>query len=100
MTEQDSLIWMAIGFGPQSLFFMRFFVQWIYSERIGRSVVPVAFWYFRVGGGLGLLAYSIHRLDPVFILGQSCGLLIYGRNLYLIHVKQRRSARPPTPQER
>ena len=67
------------------MFFMRFLIQWIYSERHKRSVIPVAFWYFSVAGGLILLIYVIHRLDPVLIVGQSVGLLIYGRNLYFIH---------------
>ncbi|MDD5088677.1 MAG: lipid-A-disaccharide synthase N-terminal domain-containing protein [bacterium] len=80
---------MALGFGAQFLFASRFFVQWIASERIGRSVVPVHFWYLSLGGGLLLLIYAIHRLDPVFILGQAGGLAIYARNLHLIHRKPR-----------
>lgn len=77
-------VWVAVGFGGQALFFGRFLVQWIASERARRSVVPLAFWWFSVGGGAVLLAYAIHRRDPVFIAGQSCGLLIYLRNLRLI----------------
>lgn len=72
------------GFGAQFLFMMRFLVQWIASERKKRSYVPVAFWYFSIGGGVLLLIYSIQRRDPVFIMGQSLGLLIYTRNLFLI----------------
>ncbi len=64
---------------------MRFLVQWIASEKRGESVIPVAFWYFSIGGGLLLFAYSLWRVDPVFIVGQSLGVFIYGRNLYLIH---------------
>ena len=64
---------------------MRFFVQWLASEREGRSVIPVAFWYFSLGGACVLLSYSIYRQDPVFILGQSMGFFIYTRNLYFIH---------------
>ncbi|MBT0957804.1 lipid-A-disaccharide synthase N-terminal domain-containing protein [Alphaproteobacteria bacterium KMM 3653] len=67
------------------LFTARFLVQWIASERARRSVVPLSFWYFSILGGLILLAYAIYRKDPVFILGQSTGLAIYGRNLWLIH---------------
>jgi lipid-A-disaccharide synthase-like uncharacterized protein len=77
-------LWIAFGIFGQLLFFMRFFVQWIASEKAKRSVVPISFWYFSIGGGLILLIYSIYRLDPVFILGQATGLFIYIRNLVLI----------------
>lgn len=77
-------IWMAVGFGGQALFFGRFLVQWIASERARRSVMPVAFWWFSLGGGAIILVYAIHLGDPVFIAGQSCGLLIYLRNLSLV----------------
>lgn len=82
--EQD-LIWLGIGFLGQALFSARFLVQWVTSERRKRSVVPLAFWYFSLAGGATLLAYAIHRLDPVFILGQGAGLFIYLRNLQLIY---------------
>jgi len=62
-------------------------VQWWASERARRSVVPVMFWYFSLGGGVVLLAYSIYKMDPVFILGQGLGLVVYLRNLYLIFVE-------------
>jgi lipid-A-disaccharide synthase-like uncharacterized protein len=78
-------LWLAIGFLGQILFSMRFLVQWIASEKRGESVIPVAFWYFSIGGGLLLFAYSLWRVDPVFIVGQSLGVFIYSRNLYLIH---------------
>ncbi len=81
--------WVVIGLGAQLAFSSRFIVQWIASERAGRSVVPVAFWYLSILGGVVLLAYAIHRHDPVFILGQSMGLLIYARNLWLIHAERR-----------
>ena len=84
-------VWIAIGFLAQALFSARFFVQWIASERAGRSVVPVAFWFFSVAGGAMLFAYAIWREDPVFIVGQGAGLLIYLRNIWLI-VRERRSA--------
>ncbi|WP_212522966.1 lipid-A-disaccharide synthase N-terminal domain-containing protein [Actibacterium sp. MT2.3-13A] len=83
--------WVAIGLGGQLLFTARFLVQWIASERAGRSVVPLAFWYFSVGGGLVLFSYAVYRKDPVFILGQSMGLFIYLRNLWLIHAEKRQS---------
>ena len=76
--------WVVIGLAGQMLFMGRFLVQWIASERAGRSVVPTAFWYFSIGGALILLAYALYRRDPVFILGQSTGLLIYLRNLWFI----------------
>lgn len=77
-------IWLLVGLLGQGMFFSRFLVQWWESEREGRSIIPLAFWYFSVGGGVVLLAYSIHKRDPVFILGQGVGLLVYFRNLYLI----------------
>lgn len=83
--------WVAFGLGGQLLFTARFLVQWIASERARRSVVPLAFWYFSIGGGAILLAYAIYRGDPVFIFGQSMGLFIYLRNLWLIHAENRRS---------
>jgi lipid-A-disaccharide synthase-like uncharacterized protein len=73
-----------VGFMGQLLFTARFLVQWIASERAGRSVVPVAFWYFSVGGGLILFGYALYRGDPVFIVGQGMGTFIYVRNLMLI----------------
>lgn len=81
----DERLWLLIGFAGQALFSMRFIVQWLQSERAKKSVVPVAFWYFSIGGGGALLVYSVHRADPVFILGQGLGLFIYLRNLWLIH---------------
>ncbi len=81
--------WVVIGLGGQLLFTARFLVQWIASERAKRSVVPLAFWYFSVFGGLVLFAYAIYRQDPVFILGQSMGLFIYLRNLWLIYAEKR-----------
>jgi lipid-A-disaccharide synthase-like uncharacterized protein len=76
--------WVVLGFVAQGMFFMRFAVQWIASERAGRSVVPAAFWIFSVVGGLLLLIYSLQRKDPVFIAGQGLGLFIYLRNLQFI----------------
>lgn len=88
----SSKVWLLVGFLGQACFSARFLVQWIASERLRRSVIPVHFWYFSVAGGLILLAYAIYRMDPVFILGQASGLVIYLRNLYLIG-RQRQS--PP-----
>jgi len=83
MQEYD-LFWLSVGFIGQALFSMRFLVQWLQSERVKRSVIPDAFWYFSVAGGVTLLAYAIHRVDPVFIVGQATGLFIYFRNLHFI----------------
>jgi lipid-A-disaccharide synthase-like uncharacterized protein len=82
-------VWLGIGFLGQAFFSARFLVQWIASERRKESVIPVSFWFFSIGGGLTLLVYAIYRLDPVFILGQSAGLFVYLRNLYLIRRKER-----------
>ncbi len=79
-----STFWLGLGFLAQALFSARFLVQWIASEKAGKSVVPIIFWYISVAGSFLLLLYAIHRRDPVFILGQSTGIFIYGRNLYLI----------------
>ena len=78
-------VWLGVGLTGQALFSARFLVQWIASERSRRSVVPRAFWFFSVGGGLTMLAYAIYRRDPIFILGQGAGLVVYARNLWLIY---------------
>ena len=82
---EHSHVWIVIGFIGQALFFGRFFVQWIASERRKQSVVPRSFWYLSLAGGAVLLSYAIHRRDPVFIVGQATGFLIYTRNLWFIH---------------
>ena len=87
--------WIVLGFVAQAMFTMRFVVQWIASERAGRSVVPVAFWLFSLGGGTLLLIYAIQRQDPVFIAGQGFGLIIYIRNMWLI-LNERRAAMAKT----
>ena len=82
-------LWIMVGFVGQALFSTRFLIQWIMSERARQSVMPVAFWYFSLGGGIVLLAYAIYRRDPVFMLGQSMGLIVYVRNLWLIHAHKK-----------
>ena len=77
-------LWLLIGVVGQGLFFMRFFVQWVASERRGESVIPIAFWYFSLSGGVVLLAYALWRRDPIFIMGQATGIVIYCRNLYFV----------------
>jgi len=76
---------LVLGFTGQFFFFMRFFIQWISSEKQQKSVIPVAFWYFSLLGSFFLLIYAILRRDIVFIVGQSGGTFIYLRNLYFIH---------------
>ena len=80
-----------IGFLGQGLFTARFLVQWIASEKAGRSVIPLAFWFFSLGGGGLLLIYALYRGDPVFILGQGLGMFIYARNLMLIRKEKDRA---------
>jgi lipid-A-disaccharide synthase-like uncharacterized protein len=82
--------WDAVGFVGQSLFFSRFVIQWIASERAGRSYVPTVFWWLSICGGVISLVYSIGIHNPVFTLGQSVGLVPYVRNVVL----QRRGGRP------
>ncbi|HEB69517.1 MAG TPA: lipid A biosynthesis protein [Desulfobulbus sp.] len=77
-------IWLIVGFAGQACFTSRFLIQWLVSEQQKKSIIPLAFWYFSILGGATLLSYAIYRKDPVFILGQSTGLLIYFRNLYFI----------------
>jgi lipid-A-disaccharide synthase-like uncharacterized protein len=78
-------IWIVIGFTGQGIFFMRWVVQWLASERSAESRIPIGFWYMSLAGGLITLAYAIYRKDPVFIAGQSVGAFVYIRNLMLIH---------------
>lgn len=92
MSKKEILI-LAIGFTGQFLFFMRFFVQWIHSERHKKSLIPTAFWYLSIAGSIVLLAYAILRRDIVFIAGQSAGILIYLRNIYFIS-KEKNAPRP------
>ena len=78
-------IFLLIGLIGQGLFASRFIVQWLYSERVGESRIPLVFWYLSIFGGIGLLTYAIFRKDPVIILGQTFGIFIYLRNLILIY---------------
>jgi lipid-A-disaccharide synthase-like uncharacterized protein len=91
-TSATEKTWLAVGFAAQLMFSMRFIVQWIASERARRSIVPETFWYFSMVGGAMLFAYAIYRLDPVFMLGQGMGLVIYGRNIYFIRNHRRAEA--------
>ncbi len=83
----NEIIFLTIGFIGQGLFASRFIFQWILSEKKGESYIPIIFWYLSISGGIGLLIYAIFRKDPVIIVGQTFGIFIYLRNLYLIYKK-------------
>ena len=84
--------WNVIGSFGQLLFASRFLIQWVRSGMAGRSVIPLAFWYCSLGGGLILLAYAVYREEPVFIAGQLPGIVVYSRNLYLIAKERKKAA--------
>ena len=86
--------WLVLGFIGQAMFTMRFVVQWIASEKKKESVIPVSFWYLSLAGGLIVLFYAIHRMDPVFILAYLPGNFIYLRNLYFIYKRKKTSPQP------
>lgn len=88
MVPEFNALWLWIGFLGQGLFFSRFIVQWFASEKRKQSVIPRAFWFLSIAGGLVVLAYAIHRRDPVFIAGQAVGVFIYSRNLWFIYRRQ------------
>ncbi|RJP33787.1 MAG: hypothetical protein C4547_11760 [Phycisphaerales bacterium] len=90
--------WVLFGFGAQALFMARFVIQWIVSERRKRSVIPVAFWWLSLAGGVSLFTYAVQRMDPVFMFGQALGCTIYVRNLVLI-ARRRSRAEARTPAE-
>ncbi|MFN8710286.1 MAG: lipid-A-disaccharide synthase N-terminal domain-containing protein [Planctomyces sp.] len=91
MTSEQA--WVTFGIVGQLVFMARFIVQWISSEKAGRSVMPASFWFLSIGGSAVLMAYAIHRRDPVFILGQSTGMFIYVRNIQLIMKERAAEAR-------
>ncbi|AVB17240.1 MULTISPECIES: lipid-A-disaccharide synthase N-terminal domain-containing protein [Pseudomonas] len=93
MKPDNETFWLILGFVGQAVFTGRFVLQWLYSEFKKRSIIPVGFWYLSMLGSTILLAYAIYRQDPVFIAGQSFGLLVYMRNLQLI------SRQAKTPEE-
>jgi lipid-A-disaccharide synthase-like uncharacterized protein len=82
------IAWFCVGLFAQLIFSMRFMVQWIASERRGESVIPVAFWYMSLVGTTLLFAYAVYRRDPIFILGQAFGSVVYTRNLMLIYKRR------------
>jgi lipid-A-disaccharide synthase-like uncharacterized protein len=91
-------LWLAFGFMAQGMFFSRFLLQWIVSEKKKKSVIPVGFWWLSLAGGIMLFSYAVHRRDPVFIVGQGTGIFIYLRNLYFIYAKSP-SQELPRPKE-
>ncbi len=90
ITRPVGFLWVAVGFLGQAAFTFRMLLQWWASERAGRSVVPIAFWYGSLAGGVLLLAYFAWRKDLVGIIGQSTGVFVYARNIALV----RRGALP------
>jgi lipid-A-disaccharide synthase-like uncharacterized protein len=97
--DSNDIIWLTIGLVGQALFMMRFIVQWIHSERHQKSMIPVSFWYFSLSGGVIVLAYGIHRVDPVIIIGQLPGTFVYARNLMLIRREHRDALAEMTEQD-
>ena len=86
----QNLSWLVlVGYVGQLMFTMRFVVQWVATERARKSVFPIAFWFFSIGGGLLLLAYALWKRDPVFILGQGFGVFVYARNLFFVYHERR-----------
>jgi lipid-A-disaccharide synthase-like uncharacterized protein len=95
MDWSDSALWLAIGFTGNALFFSRFLVQWVASERAGRSYVPTVFWWLSIAGSVVLLLYALHRRDPVFTLAYLPNCVVYVRNLMLIRRERRAAERAP-----
>ncbi|HEX7326590.1 MAG TPA: lipid-A-disaccharide synthase N-terminal domain-containing protein [Rhodanobacteraceae bacterium] len=91
MTLDAQTAWLVAGFAGQSLFAARFIVQWLCSEAAGKSVVPRVFWYLSVAGGVVLLSYAIHRGEPVFIAGETVTLMVFVRNVQLLHRRPKRA---------
>jgi lipid-A-disaccharide synthase-like uncharacterized protein len=86
----EEVIWLGIGFLGQSLFFSRWLLQWVASERLAESHIPVSFWYMSLIGSVIVLAYALHKTDPVFIVGQGVGTVVYVRNLVLLYRAKKR----------
>lgn len=93
ITTWTSLVWIGIGLVGQLAFSSRFLVQWIVSEKSRKTVVPESFWWMSLIGGIALFSYFVWRQDPIGVLGQSSGLVIYMRNIRLIYKQRRREAR-------
>jgi lipid-A-disaccharide synthase-like uncharacterized protein len=93
ITTWTSLVWVLLGFAGQAAFFGRMAVQWVISEREGKSVVPPVFWYLSLGGGVLLFTYFVWRQDVVGVVGQTTGVVIYARNIRLLYKERRRERR-------
>ena len=93
---QPAGVWYLFGFFGQFVFFMRFVVQWIASDRKKQSVVPLAFWYISLAGSLLTIVCAVHIKDPVFTAAFCLNILIYIRNLHLIHGKPKPPAESAT----
>lgn len=89
-----NILWLVLGFSAQILFGMRFLIQWIYSEKQRKSVIPIAFWWFSIVGGVCLLIYALHTKDLVFISGQLFGVIVYVRNIWLIYNERKAHTQP------
>jgi len=89
MSAED--LWLVLGFSGQAIFAGRFLLQWLSSEREKKSVIPIGFWYMSIAGSVLLLLYAIHRVDPVFIVGQLFGFMVYLRNLQLIYQRRKQA---------
>jgi lipid-A-disaccharide synthase-like uncharacterized protein len=96
---QSPAYWYVLGFMGQMIFGSRFLVQWWVSERSRKVVIPTAFWYLSLAGGLALLVYAWHKRDPVFAIGQASGVLIYARNLRLLRKERKAAARAASRNE-
>jgi lipid-A-disaccharide synthase-like uncharacterized protein len=93
ITSWAGLTWVLVGFAGQLAFSGRMLIQWFVSEKQRQSVIPEAFWWLSLIGGIMLFAYFVWRQDVVGVLGQSSGLVIYARNIRLIYKKRRREER-------
>lgn len=89
------ILWLTLGFAGQGIFGARFLIQWIYSEKQRKSVIPMPFWWFSIVGGFCLLIYSIHLRDPVIISGQLFGVIVYVRNIWLIYNERKAGQSQP-----
>ena len=97
MDWHDSTVWLVIGLIGNAIFFSRFMVQWIASERAGRSYIPTTFWWLSIAGSVVLLLYAIHKRDPVFTLAYLPNCVVYVRNLMLIRKQRREDRNVPKP---
>lgn len=89
MMLNSATLWLCIGFTGQLIFVTRFIVQWLYAEKHQKSLIPIPFWYLSTVGAIILFIYAVHRRDPVFIMGQGLGIVVYLRNLYFIYLEKR-----------